>query len=117
MTTTVATTGLPAAWEPLHAALRARRPVWIAYHARRRLVCPHALGWKADKAMLLAYQTGAQTSTGALPADPHKRWRRLRLDQIDQVLLAEHTSTWESADNYNPTRPFPAIDTVAVAIP
>lgn len=32
---------------------------------------PHALGWKNDRAMLLAYQIGGHTTTtGTLPVDP-----------------------------------------------
>ena len=47
----------PPAWDTLEAALRQRRPVRLTYHGRQRTVCPHALGWKNNKAMLLAYQT------------------------------------------------------------
>ena len=61
---------LPEAWADLEGALRARRPVLVYYHGRWRLICPHALGWKDRKPMLLGYQTGGETSTGALPADP-----------------------------------------------
>ena len=65
--------------------------------------------------MLLGYQTGGQTSTGALPADPRKRWRCLFVDEIDQV-VAEPPARWGTADNYNPSHPFPAIDEVTIAI-
>ncbi len=106
----------PTAWTLLEAALRARQPILVSYHGHQRLVCPHALGWKAGRAMLLAYQTGGYTTTGALPADPRHRWRCLHVDQIDHLSPADPTSAWETADNYNPTRPFPAIDKTAVAI-
>jgi hypothetical protein len=69
------TTAFPTTWAALEAALRQRRPVQISYHGRQRLICPHALGWNNGKAMLLGYQTGGQTSTGVLHADPTKRWR------------------------------------------
>lgn len=113
MTTTPA---LPAAWGPIEAALRQRRPVRLAYHGKRRLVCPHALGWKNDRPMLLAYQTGGQTTTGTLPADPRKRWRCLFVDEVDSVAAADSTSAWATADNYNPSHPFHVIDEVTVAI-
>ncbi|MCA1682054.1 MAG: WYL domain-containing protein [Actinobacteria bacterium] len=113
MTTTAA---LPMAWAPLEAALRQRRPVVVSYHAKQRLVCPHALGWKNDRPMLLAYQSGGETTTGTLPADPRKRWRCLFVDEVDSVAAADAASAWGTADNYNPSHPFHVIDEVTVAI-
>jgi hypothetical protein len=109
-------TALPAAWAPLRAALRQRRPVVVCYHGRERLLCPHALGWNKGRPMLLGYQTGGQTSTGALPADPRQRWRCLYIDEIDHVVAAHKASRWGTADNYNHSHPFPAIDEVTIAI-
>jgi hypothetical protein len=109
-------TALPTAWAGLHAALRARRTVLVSYHGRWRQLCPHALGWKDNRPLLLGYQTGGQTSSGTLPGDPHKRWRCLHIDEIDQVVAADPASQWQTADNYNPSRPFPAIDTISAAI-
>jgi hypothetical protein len=110
-------TALPIAWAPLEAALRARCPVQVSYHGRVRLICPHALGWKAGRPLLLGYQTGGQTSTGTLPADPRQRWRCMFVDEVDDVLTAGPAGLWGTADNYNPFHPFPAIDEVTVAIP
>jgi hypothetical protein len=105
----------PLAWDVLEAALRQRRPVHVSYHGRRRLLCPHALGWKDGRPMLLGYQTGGQTSTGALPPDPRQRWRCLFVDEVDHVLV-DMDAPWRTADNYNPAHPFPAIDQVALAV-
>ena len=113
---TCPTPTLPATWAPLEAALRQRHPVWVSYHGLRRLVCPHALGWKHGRAMLLAYQSGGQTTNGALPADPRKRWRCLFVDEVDHVAV-DREAQWESASNYNHSRPFSAIDDVTVAVP
>ncbi|MGI8491451.1 MAG: hypothetical protein ACR2NJ_01655 [Acidimicrobiales bacterium] len=113
---TIPTTPTPPAWAPLETALIQRRPVTVAYHGRQRLLCPHALGWKNRRPMLLAYQTGGHTSTGGLPADPKQRWRNLFIDEIEHVTAADPTNTWQTADNYNPTQPFNAIDHVAIAI-
>ena len=66
--------------------------------------------------MVLGYQIGGQTSTGALPADPRKRWRCLFVDEIDHVADADPATAWQTADNYNPSRPFNAIDHLSVAI-
>lgn len=105
----------PAAWACLETALRRRRPVQVAYHGRWRIVCPHALGWKNHRPMLLGYQIGGQTSTPALDHDPRKRWRCMFIDEIDHV-VADATTPWQTADNYNPSRPFHAIDEVSLNI-
>jgi hypothetical protein len=109
-------TVLPVALASLDAAMRSRRPVLVSYHGRTRLICPHALGWRAGRAMVLGYQTGGETSSGTLDPDPHKRWRLLYLDQIDQIDEGDAANTWGTADNYNPARPFPVIDEVFRAI-
>lgn len=111
------TATLPAAWAPLEAALRQRRPVRLCYKGSERLVCPHALGWKNGRAMLLAYQADPHTTTGALPADPRRQWRNMLVDHIDQVLAADPASTWQTADNYNHAHPFNSIDNLTIAIP
>ncbi len=113
---TVTISPVPPAWAPLEAALRARRPIIVSYHGRQRLVCPHALGWKTGRAMLLAYQTGGDTTSGVLPADPRCRWRCMHVDEIDDLTPADPASPWKTADNYNPSRPFPAIDIITVAV-
>ncbi len=107
---------LPVAFTRLDAAMRARRPVLVSYHGRRRLICPHALGWRAGRAMVLGYQTGGETSSGSLDPDPRKRWRVLYLDEIDEVVPADTASCWRTADNYNAAHPFPVIDKVFRAI-
>ena len=109
-------TDLPTTWVSLQTALRQRRPAVVSYHGKQRLICPHALGWKNGRPMLLGYQTGGQTTTGTLPADPRQRWRCLFVDEIDQVTAADPASAWGTADNYNPAHPFPAIDEIAIAI-
>jgi hypothetical protein len=107
---------LPPAWAPLEQALRQRRAVRVSYHDRQRIICPHALGWKNHRPLLLGYQVGGQTNSGALPADPHKRWRCMFVDEIERVTDADPTTSWQSADNYNPSRPFNAVDHVTLAI-
>ena len=114
-TPTVTATALPLAWAPLQAALRQRCAVHVCYHGRQRLICPHALGWKNRTAMVLGYQIGGQTSTGTLDPDPRKRWRCLFVDEIELV-AADHTAPWQTADNYNPARPFNAFVEVTLAI-
>lgn len=114
--TTATISTLPTPWASLEAGLRARRPVEVSYHGRLRIICPHALGWKDRRPLVLGYQIGGQTSTASLDPDPRKRWRCLYIDEIGHAVLADHPRRWCSADNYNPSRPFPAIDQVTIAI-
>jgi hypothetical protein len=107
---------IPSIWAALDEALRARRPVWVAYHGHERLLCPHALGYKADRAILLAYQSGGHTTAGTLSPDPRKRWRCLSLEDIEHVLTADPACRWQSAENYDPQRPFSAADEIIVAV-
>jgi len=109
-------TARPPAWDTLEQALRQRRPVRLTYHGRERTVCPHALGWKSDKAMLLAYQAAGQAPTGALPAEPRQGWRNLFVEEICDATLADPATTWETADNYNASRPFNSIDQLSIAV-
>jgi hypothetical protein len=92
--------------------------VVVSYHGRQRLICPHALGWKQGRPMVLGYQTGGQTTTGSLHPDPSRRWRCLYIDEINNTTPADPASPWATPDNYNPTQPFPAgvIDQLAIAI-
>jgi hypothetical protein len=106
---------IPTAWTTLEAALRERRPVRLSYHGHERVLCPHALGWKNGRPMLLGYQAGGWTSSGSLDPDPTKRWRCLFVDEVAKV-VAEPGGAWESADNYDPANPFRSIDDVAVAV-
>jgi hypothetical protein len=115
MTPPVTTIRAHATWEPLEAALRQRRPVRLTYHGRQRLVCPHALGWKDHRPLLLAYQTPAPADTAA-PTTARPGWRCMYIDEIDTIDTAEPASAWATAGSYNPARPFPAIDHVTIAI-
>ncbi|MDQ2728105.1 MAG: IS1634 family transposase [Actinomycetota bacterium] len=114
--TMTTTTARPPAWDILEQALRQRRPVRLTYHGRQRTVCPHALGWKNSRAMVLAYQIGGQTSTGAPPADRQQRWRNLFVDDIAHAGLANSATTWQTANNYNASHPFNSIDQLGIAI-
>jgi hypothetical protein len=91
----------PATWTVLEHALTQRRPVGVVYHGEARIICPHALGWKAGRAKLLAYQTAGTTSRGGLPADPRQRWRSMFVDEIEHPVITDEP--WQTADNYTPT--------------
>ncbi len=109
------TTTAPSAWDTLETALRQRRPVRLTYHGRQRTVCPHALGWKNDKAMLLAYQSAGQAHAGSLPG-PRQGWRNLFVDEICDVAIADPADARETADNYDASSPFNSIDHLSIAV-
>lgn len=94
------TTPRPPAWAVLEQALLERRPVQATYNGRRRLLCPHALGWKNGRAKLLAYQADATTSHGPPTPDPRQQWRSMFIDQIKDAVITDHP--WQTADNYTP---------------
>lgn len=106
----------PPAWKLLEVALRRRQPVAVTYHGLERVVCPHALGWKNARPMLLGYQVGGQTSHGALDADPNRRWRLMFIDEIDGVDIDCTPASWATGANYDHGRPFPALTEVCVSV-
>jgi len=91
----------PPAWRVLAHALTQRQTVSARYHGHHRLLCPHALGWKHGRAKLLAYQAAGTTSSGALSATPHHRWRSLFVDEIEDASIVPGLP-WQSAGNYTP---------------
>ncbi|MGI8807474.1 MAG: WYL domain-containing protein [Acidimicrobiales bacterium] len=103
----------PLAWGVLEQALHQRRPVRLTYHGRQRTVCPHALGWKNGRALLLAYQSAGPIQNGA---EPRQGWRNLFVDDISDATLADAATAWESAENYNASHPFHVIDQLSVAV-
>ncbi|MCA1681734.1 MAG: WYL domain-containing protein [Actinobacteria bacterium] len=110
------TTASRSAWDTLEAALRQRRPVRLTYHGRQRTVSPHALGWRNDKAMLLAYQSAGKAPAGALPPGPRQGWRNLFVDDICNIAIADPATAWETAENYNASSPFNSIDRLRIAV-
>jgi len=89
---------LPAGWAVLARALEERRVVRARYHGQLRLLCPHVLGWSGQRAKVLAYQSGGQTSTGALPDDPARRWRSMFVEDLEDPVIGQ--GAWGSADNW-----------------
>lgn len=86
---------LPQAWAELQAALDQRQPVQVAYHGRRRLICPHSLGWRNHRALVLGFQIGGETTTGTLGPDPGKRWRCMFIDEIEHI-ETDRTKPWQT---------------------
>lgn len=98
------------AWAVLEEALVDKRRVRLRYAGHERTVCPHVLGWKNDKAKVLAYQVEGTTSQGLLPCDATQRWRSMFLSDIDHAVIVG--GSWQSGPNYSPTHN--GIDRVAI---
>ncbi len=100
------------AWEVLAQAITERRSVRAGYHGHQRVLCPHALGWKNGRSMVLAYQSRGTTSTGELTPSTPQRWRSMYVDEIEHPTITN--DPWETADNYSPDST--CIDHLAVYI-
>jgi hypothetical protein len=89
----------PPAWKVLEQALTDRRAVIARYHGHERVLSPHALGWKDDRAKVLVYQSDGTTSTGGLPTDTRQRWRSMFIDELEEPKIIDRR--WETAENYS----------------
>ena len=90
------------ALEPAHAQVRAaiihRRPIAALYRGRRRLLCPHLLGWNRHRRLqVLCYQYGGDSESGLKPADAADNWRCLAVENLSQVELLD--GPWQTAEN------------------
>src|SRR5580704_136602 len=103
--------------EHAHAQLRDaiihRRPVTALYQGRRRLLCPHLLGWnKQRRLQALCYQYGGDSESGLQPVGASDNWRCLAVENLRQVELLD--DPWQTAENH--TRPQTCIDEVELDV-
>jgi len=89
------------ALEPVHAQVRAaivhRRPIAALYRGRRRLLCPHVLGWNRNRRLqVLCYQYGGDSESGLKPAGASDNWRCLALENLSQVELLD--GPWQTVE-------------------
>jgi hypothetical protein len=90
--------------DPAHAQIRSaivhRRPIAARYRGRRRLLCPHLLGWnKQRRLQVLCYQYGGDSETGLEPASAPDNWRCLAVENLTQVELLD--GPWQTAENHS----------------
>ena len=103
--------------EQTHAQVRAaiihRRPIAAFYRGRRRLLCPHLLGWnKHRRLQVLCYQYGGDSESGLKPADASNNWRCLTVENLSQVELLD--GPWQTAENHS--RPQNCIEEVELDV-
>jgi hypothetical protein len=105
------------ALEHAHAQLRAaiihRRPIAAIYRKRRRLLCPHLLGWNKHRQLqVLCYQYGGDSESGLQPAGASDNWRCLAVENLSQVELLD--GPWQTAENHS--RPQTCIEEVELDV-
>ena len=103
--------------EQAHAQVRAaivhRRPITALYRGRRRLLCPHLLGWNKNRRLqVLCYQYGGDSQSGLKPAGTSDNWRCLAVENLSDVELLD--GPWQTAENHS--RPQNCIDEVELDV-
>ena len=104
------------AWEHAHAQIRYaiihRRPIAAFYLGRRRLLCPHLLGWSRHRQLhVLCYQYGGDSESGLKPA-ASDNWRCLAVESLNRVELLD--DPWQTAENHS--RPQTCIEEVELDV-
>jgi hypothetical protein len=105
------------ALQEAHAQIRAaiihRRPIAAFYRERRRLLCPHLLGWnKHRRLQVLCYQYGGDSKSGLTLGGSPDNWRCLALENLSQVELLDRP--WQTAENHS--RPQTCIEEVELDV-
>jgi hypothetical protein len=105
------------ALEQAHTRIRAaiihRRPITALYRGRRRLLCPHLLGWNRHRRLqVLCYQYGGDSESGLKPARASDNWRCLAVENLSHVELLD--SPWQTAENHS--RPQTCIEEVELDV-
>ena len=103
--------------EQAHAQVRSaivhRRPIAALYGGRRRLLCPHLLGWnKRRRLQVWCYQYGGDSVSGLKPAGASANWRCLTVENLSQVELL--VGPWQTAENHS--RPQTCIEEVELDV-
>jgi hypothetical protein len=97
----------------VRAAIIQRRPITALYRGRRRLLCPHLLGWNRHRRLqVLCYQHGGDSQSGLKPAGASDNWRCLAVENLSQVELLD--SPWQTAENHS--RPQTCIEEVELDV-
>ena len=97
----------------IHSAVAQRRPIVAMYKERKRLLCPHRLGWNSDDlSRVLCYQYGGESESGLGPPGDPGNWRCLALERLGKVELLE--GPWHTAENH--TRPAHCIVRVEIDV-
>jgi hypothetical protein len=82
----------------LKQAIRTRRPVSGRYDGKRRLFCPHVLGFKDGEARCLAYQFGGETGSAPIVPGAASNWRCFVVWRLAELQLLD--TEWQSGPSH-----------------
>jgi uncharacterized protein len=74
------------AFDLIKQAIAEKNLVSAIYHEKRRELCPHVLGWKADREHALFFQVGGESAKGLAITGS---WRCLSLDELSELDIIE----------------------------
>ena len=99
------------AFELVKQAIAEKKLISAVYHGKQRELCPHVLGWKADREHALFFQIGGDSAKG-LASDG--AWRCLNLDELSEVEIVE--GEFRTGPGYydNPQK---CVDRIEIQIP
>jgi hypothetical protein len=89
------------AYDLIREAIETKQQVFATYRTFARGVCPHVLGWKDGEAHAFCFQFFGESSQGLDP-NPRRRWRCLRLAELENIRLREgrwHTAPYEESQS------------------
>jgi hypothetical protein len=97
----------------IRAAIIHRCPIAALCRGRRRLLCPHLLGWNRHRRVqVLCYQYGGDSESGLRPARASDNWRCLAVENLSHVELLD--GPWQTAENHS--RPQTCIEEVELDV-
>lgn len=74
------------AFELIKFAIAEKKLMSAVYHGKQRELCPHVLGWKAEREHALFFQVGGDSAKGLTSTGS---WRCLNLDELSDVEISE----------------------------
>jgi len=98
-------------FELIKQAIAEKKLISAVYHERQRDLCPHVLGWKADREHALFFQVGGDSAKGLASTGA---WRCLNLDELSEVEIRD--GEFRTGPGYydNPQK---CVDKIEVQIP
>lgn len=82
----------------LRVSMARRWPMVAVYDGRRRLLCPHRLGWNREsQRRVLCYQYGGASASGLDRKGALSNWRCLAVDKLSKIELRQ--DVWHTAAN------------------
>jgi hypothetical protein len=98
-------------FELVKQAIAERKVISAIYHDLRRELCPHVLGWKAEREHALSFQVGGDSVKGLASTGS---WRCLNLDELSEVEI--HEGEFRTGPGYydNPQK---CVDKIEAQIP